>query len=614
MKAIMKIFNFFLITLFTSTCVFAQSFSINKIEPPNWWIKMQHDKIQLMVYGKNLTDVKVKCNSKNLGINKIHKVDNPDYLFIDITISRSIKEGNYKLIFSNKNESKEILFPVHKRENTRNRFQGFGNDDIIYLLMPDRFANGDTTNDSIEGFYDSLQTIPTQARKGGDITGVINHLEYIKNFGATALWLTPLLENNTFRSYHGYSTTNHYKVDPRLGDIYLYKNLVTKAHEMGLKIIMDHVANHIAIDHEWMKSLPMKNWINGSVENHLPANHNKMAFFDLYADSITIKEVQEGWFTSYMPDLNHENPFLENYLIQNTIWWIESTGIDGIREDTYPYCNQKFMARWANEILNEYPTLKILGEVWTGESDYLSCYQSDSKLNKERNTYLYSVTDFALRDSFVKFLQGRSDLYEIFNTIAKDYLYPNPNALVTFIDNHDVGRAMFYADSNLAKFKLAFHILLTTRGIPQIFYGTEIGMKENEDHGTLRKKFPGGFPNDSRNAFTKDGRTESENVIYNYLSKLLEIRKNHKALTSGKLIHFPPQENTYVYLREFEDEVILNIVNASNNTYHFNNKYFTQMKNISFVQDLFSNKIINASEINIEPMSAHLLKIIKNKR
>ena len=605
----MKNITCILILVFTFANTIAQTFSIDKIEPPNWWTGMKHNKIQLMIYGKDIANVKVNSKSSDIKIQKLHSVENPNYLFVDIAINKNAKAGEHKLIFSKNGKTLDYNYLILSRNTNKNQHQGFGTEDVIYLLMPDRFANGDTSNDFIDGYFDSLQTIPTQARKGGDIAGLINKLDYIKDFGATVIWLTPLLENNTFRSYHGYSTTNHYKIDPRLGDLNDYKNLVSIAHDKGLKIIMDHVANHIAIDHPWIKNLPMQSWINGSVKNHLSANHNKMSFFDIHADSVTIKEVQEGWFTSYMPDLNHENKYLSKYLIQNTLWWIESTGIDGIREDTYPYCNQKFMSNWAKEILIEYPNLKILGEVWTGESDYLACYQADSKLNKGYNSHLFSVTDFALRDALVKFLQGNKNMYEIFNTISKDYLYTDANNLVTFIDNHDVGRAMFYADSNVAKFKLAFHLLLTTRGIPQIFYGTEIGMKENEDHGTLRKKFPGGFPDDIRNAFKSSGRTAYENDIFNYLKKLIHIRKNHKSLTLGRLIHFPPKNDVYVFFREFGNELTMSIINASDHPFIVDKEYYSQLNKFNNAFDLINEKELETDKIIVEPMTASLYLI-----
>ena len=455
-----------------------------------------------------------------------------------------------------------MVYPILKRETSTNFYQGFNQDDAIYLIMPDRFANGDVSNDFVSGYDDNLQNEFSQARHGGDIAGVISKLDYIKDLGFSTIWLTPVVENNTFRSYHGYSATDFYKVDPRFGTFDLYKNFVNEAHNKGLKVIMDHVANHIAIDHAWINNLPTQDWINGSVKNHLQANHHKMVFSDMHADSSTINHVQEGWFVDYMPDLNHKNKFLANYIIQNTIWWVESTGIDGIREDTYPYCDQKFMANWAKAIITEYPTLNIVGEVWTGDPALLSGYQSGNKL-RDFDSNLPSLTDFGMRDVLVNFLAGRESIYKFYTTLASDYLYPDVNKLVTFVDNHDVGRAMFYADSDIEKFKIAFHLLFTTRGIPQVFYGTEIGIKENEDHGTLRKNFIGGFPDDERNAFTKIGRTEDENEIFDFFQQMLKLRKEHPALAKGKLIHFPPENGVYLYFKQLNDELILNIVNTS---------------------------------------------------
>lgn len=501
--------------LVLNTFLSAQNIIVNKIEPPNWWEGMMYNKIQLMVYGEGLNNVEVK--SEDLKIINVEPVKNSNYLFVDVDLN-STKAGSYEITFSNGKSEASIDFPVYERLQSPNIHRGFNQEDAIYLIMPDRFANGDVKNDFVEGYVDSFQNQYSQARHGGDISGVISKLDYIKELGFSTIWLTPVVENNTFRSYHGYSATDFYKVDPRHGNLETYKTLVNTAHEKGLKIIMDHVANHIAIDHPWIKNLPTADWINGTVKNHLEANHHKMVFTDPYSDSVTIKHVQEGWFVDYMPDLNHKNKFLANYIIQNTIWWVESTGVDGIREDTYPYCDQKFMSRWAEAVLTEYPTLNIVGEVWTGDPAFLSGYQGNNKFSKY-NTNLPALTDFGMRDVLVNCLTGKESIYKFYTTLASDYLYPDVSQLVTFVDNHDVGRAMFYADSDIEKFKIAFHLLFTTRGIPQVFYGTEIGMKENEDHGTLRKNFPGGFPNDDRNAFTKTGRTDYENDIYNFFKK-----------------------------------------------------------------------------------------------
>ncbi|VAX22583.1 Neopullulanase [hydrothermal vent metagenome] len=596
-----------LLLFFLYTIGFAQSFNVNKIEPPNWWEGMKTDQIQLMVYGENLGHVEVK--SSGLKITQVHKVKNRSYLFVDIDLSGQ-KSGNYQLIFFDSDENVDITYPILKRERTINRQQGFSNEDVIYLIMPDRFANGDTANDEVEGYKDSMQDQFTQARHGGDIQGVIDHLDYLKDLGITTVWLTPLVENNTFRSYHGYSATDFYKIDPRLGNIDLYKTLVSKAHDKDLKIIMDHVSNHISIDHPWIKDLPTPDWINGTVKDHLSADHHKMVYTDPHADSTTIEHVYKGWFVDYMPDLNQANRYLGNYIIQNTIWWIETSGVDGIREDTYPYCNQEFMSRWAKAVMNEYSDFNIVGEVWTGEPAFLSGYQGGNKL-RDFDTNLPAVTDFGMRDALGDFLKGNKNIDDFYNLLTKDYLYPDSDNLVTFIDNHDIGRAMFQADTNIAKFKIAFHMLLTTRGIPQILYGTEIGMIENDDHGTLRKNFPGGFPKDDRNAFTESGRTEYENDIFYFFQKILTLRQDHPALSKGKLIHFPVVDNVYIYFKIFDDELILNVINTNEYLVEIDmNKYSQIIKNRNSFTDLLSAKHFDLKDkIKIKGMKAEMFLI-----
>ncbi|MFA5806005.1 MAG: alpha-amylase family glycosyl hydrolase [Melioribacteraceae bacterium] len=570
--------NFLIIAaLIISANVTAQKIVVNKVEPLNWWAGMKTNKIQLMVYGENLNNISARFDDSKIKIKRVNKTANPSYSFIDIEIPTDLKPNDYELTLSRGKEKTSVKFPILKREKDKKRFQGFSAEDIIYLIMPDRFSNGDITNDSIPGYSDYMNKIPGQNRAGGDIQGMIDKLDYLKDLGITTIWSTPLTENNTFRSYHGYAATDFYKIDPRLGTNELYKKFVEEAHKHGLKIILDHVSNHFSDDHVWMKNPPTPNWTNGTKENHFNADHNKMIFTDIHADSSTIKNVEQGWFVDSMPDLNQENSFVANYIIQNTIWWIEYSGLDGIREDTYPYNNQKFMAKWAKSILNEYPTINIVGEVWTGETDFLAGYQKDTFLPRSFNTYLPAITDFALRDVFVNYLQGKNNLYNIFNVLAKDYIYKNPNNLLTFADNHDLARVMYYAKGNLDKAKIVYTILLTTRGIPQIFYGSEIGIVGTDDHGKLRASFPGGFPNDKRNAFTPEGRTKEENDIYNFLKDLIQLRQKYPALVEGKLIHFPPVNDVYVYFRTLANEKIMVVVN---NNISVTNVDLRRMKNL----------------------------------
>jgi glycosidase len=552
----------FALFLFVTFFNYAQNISVNRVDPPNWWTGMKLNKIQLMVYGNNLDKISAYFDDKKIKVDKVHRIENPSYAFIDIIIPADLQPKDYHLILQKGNEKASYTFPVLKRENKANRFKGFNQTDVIYLIMPDRFVNGDVTNDSVPGYSDYIQNISGQGRTGGDLQGVINKLDYLKDFGVTATWLNPVVENNTFRSYHGYAATDFYNVDPRLGTNQLYKKYVEESHKRGMKVILDHVANHISDDHPWLKNLPTTDWLNGTLDDHLEANHHKMVFSDIHADSTTIKHVEQGWFVRSMPDINQRNSFVQNYILQNTIWWVELAGIDGIREDTYPYSDQLFMSRWAKAIKEEYPTINIVGEVWTGEADLLSTYQQNSRFRKV-NSNLPAVTDFALRDALIGLAEGRTNIYRIYNVIAKDYLYSDPTQLVTFADNHDVPRVAYFSKGDLKKTKLVYDILLTTRGIPQLFYGSEIGLIGTDDHGTLRMPFPGGFPGDKRNAFNKNEREKNENELFDHIKELLALRKKFPAIAEGKLTHYPPVNDVYVYFRTLGKEKIMVVINNS---------------------------------------------------
>ena len=375
-----------------------------------------------------------------------------------------------------------------------------------------------------------------------------------------------MLENNMWMSYHGYAATDLYKIDPRFGSNELYKKLIDEAHKKGLKVILDHVSNHIGINHPWVNILPAKDWFNGSPDNFIPASHDKMAFLDTHGDSTIINFHQRGWFTDYMPDLNQQNTFLKKYLIQNTLWWIEYSGIDGIREDTYPYNDQNYLAEWAAAILAEYPEFNIVGEVWQGDPPIISGYQSNSPVRKLNfNSNLPAVTDFAFADAVRAYLSGEKNIYHFYKTIAQDFVYADTKNLVVFLDNHDIERAMFLADGKEEKLAVALNLLLFTRGIPVIFYGTEIGIKGGLKHGELRQPFPGGFLGDERNAFVNEGRTVKEGEIYDYLQELIKLRKEYPVLSKGKLRHIFPGSGIYLIIKELEDETALIIINAAVN-------------------------------------------------
>ena len=559
MTSIAKLFYI----LFFLRILNAGEIGIKKIEPPNWWAGMKLKNIQLMIYGNNFADTDVKFSDDRIKVTEVHNSENPDYLFVDIELSESLTPGNYEMLFKKDGVTSAITYPILKRDNNEGKHQGFNNSDVIYLITPDRFSNGDTNNDEISGMNNDFDPELPLGRHGGDIQGIINHLDYLKELGITSVWINPLVENNTNISYHGYSATDFYKIDPRFGSNELYKKLVDEAHKKELKLIWDHVSNHISISHPWMKNLPTKDWIHGSIENHLNAQHNKMVLSDIHGDPLTYKFLTEGWFVDSMPDLNQCNEFVKNYIIQNTIWWIEYSGLDGIREDTYPYTDQKFLADWAGTIMNEYPGFNIVGEVWTGQPAFLAYYQTGSYLPREYDSNLPSVTDFGFRDVMYGYLIGQQNLYEIFQLFSKDNLYPDPDNLVTFIDNHDVARVMLAANGNIEKAKIALTILMTSRGIPQILYATEIGMVGAEDHGILRSDFPGGFPNSERDVFTREGRTEYENDIFDFLKELIFLRGKYQALSKGRMIHLPPYNDVYIYYKKSDEQIMMVAINDS---------------------------------------------------
>lgn len=611
MKLKVLLFVIFIIGIST-----AQEFSIKRIEPPNWWFGMRTDTIQILIYGRNVGSAEIYPSHKGATVIDYHKAESPNYLFIDLVVDNSINENlNFEIGLATEEYDTVITFPILQREKREKAFQGFNQSDVVYLIMADRFCDGNPDNNNIGDSLDEFTEKDLDGRKGGDIEGIISKLDYLRELGVSAIWITPMLENNMWMSYHGYAATDLYKIDPRFGSNELYKKLVDKAHKKDFKIIMDHVSNHIGINHWWIKDLPFKNWINGEPGNHLPANHNKMTFPDPHSPGESVELTWNGWFTDYMPDLNQSNPFLKKYLIQNTIWWIEYLGIDGIREDTYPYVNQYYLSDWAKIILDEYPNFNIVGEIWTGEPPYLAAYQRNNKFGLKLNSNLPSVTDFALADAFRDYLSGRKGLEAVFNILAMDYIYSEPENLLTFIDNHDIARGLYLANGNIEKFKIALTILLTTRGIPKILYGTEIGIVGDERHGTIRTPFPGGFQSSDHNAFSKCGRNDSENNLFNYTQQLISLRRNFKSLSTGNLTHYYPFNNVYVYFRNLNDETTMIVVNGSDKEQTIDFSSYSEMLSTKskLIDLMIDEKIVLSenSKMEIEPLSSKIFLIEK---
>ncbi len=448
----------------------AQPPRIDKVEPPNWWVGMKMDSVELMLYGEGLEHATVSCSSSGVRITGTHSTGNPSYLFVDLTLTASIRPGDIPVQVSTPSGIATFSYPLLPRHDPAGRYQGFSNADVVYLITPDRFADGDRSNNTVAGMAEEkCDRSNPYGRHGGDIQGITEHLDYLKDLGVTALWINPLTENNNpGQSYHGYATTDLYKIDPRYGTNALYARLVSEAHARGLKIILDHVSNHISIQHPWLKNLPAPDWLNGSAASHDRTRHYKVELTDPYADSSIVRNLKEGWFADYMPDLNQKNPLLGRYLVQNTIWWIESTGLDGIREDTYSYADDNFLAEWCRAIRNEYPKFNIVGEVWINDPVFLAPYQRGNTLSKPFATELPCITDYGLFDAFMQVFGSHTGIGAFETCLAKDFLYPDPSNLLTFVDNHDVARIMEVTGGDVQRTQLALAMLLTTRGIPEL--------------------------------------------------------------------------------------------------------------------------------------------------
>ena len=563
------------LALILSSMTMQAATKIDHIEPENWYVGMKNSSLQLMVYGKNIRDSRVSVNYPGVKIDSLVRLDSPNYLFVYLNLSGA-KPGNMVLNI----DGKKVNYPLKARTMSGDKRIGFDNSDVLYMLMPDRFASGRNITKPMKGLnpYVVDRSKPS-LRHGGDLEGVRQHLDYFNQLGVTALWFTPVLENNlpdmnSQSSYHGYATTNYYRVDPRFGTNEDYARLVAEAHAKGLKVVMDMIFNHCGYDHPWVKDMPSKDWFNTPEwmkkgdSYYLQTSYKLTPVLDPYASKVDKRETVDGWFVRSMPDLNQKNPHVMTYLIQNSEWWIETVGIDGIRMDTYPYADRKAMSQWMKILNEEYPNFNTVGETWVTEPAYTAAWQKDSKLSKV-NSYLKTVMDFSFYDKINLAKHEETDawwkgLNRIYNSLCYDYLYEDPSSVMAFIENHDTDRFLENGKDTLA-LKQALALLLTINRIPQLYYGTEVlmnGTKEVTD-GNVRCDFPGGFAGDKHNAFTAEGRTKAENSMFNWLSKLLKWRRNNMVITKGKQIQFIPYKGVYVIARQWNDQTILTILNGT---------------------------------------------------
>ena len=549
---------------------------ITRIEPENWFAGMKNPQVQLMVYGHNIREAQVSTDYPGAKIDSLVRLDSPNYLLIYINLNGA-QPGNMPLTFTQGGSKKRVMYAIKPRTMQGEDRKGFTNADVLYMLMPDRFANGNPKNDVVKGMRDELcNRNEPSLRHGGDIEGIRQHLDYFKELGVTALWFTPLLENDRpadegkYSTYHGYATTNYYRVDPRFGTNDDYKALVSEAHQKGLKVVMDMIFNHCGDYHPWKLDAPSKDWFNNP-NYGLQTSYKLTPVLDPYASKVDMRETVDGWFVKSMPDLNQRNPHLMRYLIQNSEWWIETVGIDGIRMDTYPYDDRDAMALWMKTLNDEYPNFNTVGETWVTEPAYTAAWQKDSKLSKT-NSNLKTVMDFAFFDRLSMAKHEETDdwwkgLNRIYNVLCYDYLYTNPSSVMAFIENHDTDRFLGNGKDSTA-LKQAYALLLTMNRIPQLYYGTEVlmnGTKEVTD-GNVRKDFPGGFPGDTHNCFTREGRTRAENAMFDWTSRLLHWRQGNEAISKGKQTQFIPWHGVYVLARQYKGKNVMTILNGKKQT------------------------------------------------
>ena len=542
----------------------ASAQTVDAVEPENWWVGMEWNEVQLMVYGDDLSEVSATVPESGVEVTEVKTLPNDSYAFVTIRIADDALAQTYTLTLQHANTEVTVDYPVKERADTEGRHQGFDADDVVYLITPDRFADSESVPYETDDTLDEYDPDDVGMRHGGDLPGLIERLDYLEDLGVTTLWLNPVLENRGIDSYHGYKATDLYRIDPRFGTNDDYRTLVSEAHARDMKVIYDHVSNHIGLRHPWMDNLPRDSWVHGSEDDHVLDAHYMMSISDPYADPQTEELLRTFWFVETMPDLDQRDPLVATYLIQNSIWWIETTGLDGIREDTYPYAYQEFLADWAEAIKTEYPDFSLVGEIWNNNPAFLAQFQTGSPLQTDFETNMSSVMDFALSEAMRDYLAGTGGLGEIYEVIAQDFVYDDPTRLMTFIDNHDMTRGIFEAEGDTQKVKQMLTLLLTTRGIPQLLYGTEINMVGGESHVELREPFPGGFPWHTRDAFTEEGRTDEEQAVFQFLRDLLHLRQDTPALRRGELTHYQPTYfvDVYRYLRTHNDETVLVLING----------------------------------------------------
>lgn len=575
-----KKFRYSLSTLFflffLPALVIAQPIQIDRVEPENWWVGFEEPDVQVLIYGDNIQSAKASVSYPGVTLERTTLVENPNYQFLTLRIHEDASPGTLQIEFERGEYSHTVDYEIMERNTDTNRNQGFDSTDLIYLLMPDRFANGDPSIDEIDGMMEGVNRDDPGTRHGGDIQGIIDNLDYLDDLGMTAVWFTPIFENDmppAYGAYHGYAATDMYRVDRRFGTNEKYLELIEKAHDRGMKVIMDMIHNHVGLEHWFIKDQPTPDWVH-ELDEVGTTNYRTSTVMDPYASDYDYNATVKGWFVVDMPDLDQRNELVANYLIQNTLWWIEYSGIDGIRMDTHPYPYKDYMAEWSRRVLEEFPDFNMVGEAWMPNTPSTAYWQSGFQSPDGYESYLPSVTDFPLYGAIIAGLNEESGwdtgISRLYFTLSQDFLFPDANLNVIFPGNHDLDRIFTIMEENFGKFMIANTLVMTTRGIPQLYYGDEILMTGGGPDGLKRKDFPGGWEEDPINAFTPEGREQlaEENGFpvleaHEFMATLANWRKNKDVIHTGELTHFVPENNVYVYFRHNDEETVMVILNAN---------------------------------------------------
>lgn len=621
-----KLFTIFFLILFN----LHSTSQIDKVHPPNWWIGHKNPNLQLLIKAEKINDYEVNINYPGVKITNIHNADSPNYIFLDLEISDKAKEGSFIITFTKENKTLSYSYKLRKKRSLEDQSNGFDSSDAIYLITPDRFANGNYENDIIDFLKErKIDRANNYARHGGDLKGIFENISYIKNMGFTSLWLNPVLINDMKEgSYHGYATTDYYSVDPRFGSIKEYIELSLELKKNNIKLIKDIIVNHCGLYHWWMDDLPFKDWLNFQ-ENYLKSNdktiekntvysnHRRTTIQDIYASKSDYRGMLDGWFVPTMPDLNQKNKFLANYLIQNSLWWIETLNLSGIRQDTYPYAEKEFLSEWAGRIMSEYPKFNIVGEEWSYNPIRIAYWQDGNNNKDGYKSNLKSTMDFAMQKAIQEGIleeeAWNTGLIKIYENLANDFYYSNPESLLIFNDNHDMSRIHTQMKKDITKTKMAIGLMLVLPRIPQLLYGTEILMEDSSnpgDHGLIRSDFPGGWDNDKINAFSKQNLTDDQIEMQEYLKVLLNFRKKSKAIHIGNTIHFAPKNGVYLLQRRYNDEIVIFIINKNKNDVRLSNDRFSELNlnNIVF-SDIHSGKKFSFSKtLKLKSNSSYILK------